>query len=255
MCGAVADAERARSGTPDGGQMRIMRRAVLALTALTLTACEYAGAFDGAFSRNLKWFSYVGAEDIRKACGPGADDRYRFVYNGIYDKQIRSYDVHMLPGGKRASMTAFARAEPNLARSLSLSDIGKLWDGRKAQSTLSIQGISELRTALSADRFRTDRPRTLRLPSNEFYWTGAACIDGRFHTNAWLYPSDRFGALRFPAVLMRYDRTEVPFYESRPINARDDDPTHDGGDKGEGSAQTFLIQLGADGFVGTGGLF
>ena len=92
----------------------MIRLAVLAMTALTLTACEFTGAFDGAFSRNLKWFSYIGGEDLRKACGPGADDRFRFVYNGIYEKQIRSYDIHMLPEGKRASMAAFVRAEPDL---------------------------------------------------------------------------------------------------------------------------------------------
>jgi hypothetical protein len=230
----------------------MMRLAVLALTMLTLGACEYAGAFDGGLSRNLKWFSYVGAKDIREACGPGADDRFRFVYNGIYTKHIRTYDIHMLPGGKRASMTVYTRSEPNLARSLNLSEIRKEWDGEKAQSTLSIQGISELRTALATDRFTTDRPRRLQLPSNEFYWTGAACIEGRFHTNAWLYPTERYDALKFPAVLMHYDRTEVPLYKARPVGERDDNPDLNVGNP---LYEIFYVQLGPDGFVSTDGLF
>mgnify|MGYP003667770843 CR=1 FL=1 len=203
-------------------------------------------------SRNLTWFSYIGGEDIRDRCGPGASDSYRFVYNGIYRKQIRSYDLRMLPDGRSATLSAWARAVPDFARPIPVLELGRQWDGTRAEATLPVQGVGSLRAALEADGLRGDRPDVLRLPSNEFYWTAAACVDGRFLTNAWLYPSARFESLRFPGVLKTYDRTGVPFYEARPVNRRDDDPNLYDGDQSEFAP--FHVQLGPKGFVGTDGL-
>jgi len=227
--------------------------AALAAVSALLAGCEYAGPPDNAVARNLTWFSYLGGENIEKSCAPGAPDRYRFVYNGIYQKQIRSYDVSLLPGGRGASVSAFARGEGDLTQGLTVSQIGAIWGGTRAQAAMSPQGLADLRAALAADGMPGSRPSVLRLPSNEFYWTAAACIEGQFHTNAWLWPSERFMTLKFPAVLLAHDRTGIELYESRPFNKRDDDPTMDSGDKSP--YDTFVVQLGPEGFVSTKGLF
>ena len=66
------------------------RPIALIAAALTLVGCEYADLAGEPVSRNLTWFDYVGAEGLKEACCPAASSRLRFVYKGIYDKQIRS---------------------------------------------------------------------------------------------------------------------------------------------------------------------
>lgn len=226
---------------------------VLAFCAPALWGCQYAGPDnDNPIARNLTWFSYVGGEDIRKFCTPGASDEYRFVYNGVYEKQVRTYDIRVLPDGRSAAMSAWARGEGNLAQTRPIFQIGRIWSGDRAKASIPLGGLTELRSALKEDAFRSDRPAVLRLPSNDFYWTAVACVDGRFVANAWLYPSGRFKILKFPAVLAKYDGTGVPFRTARPVDQRDDDPTHY--DRGE-SGKHFILQLGPNGFVGTNAPF
>ena len=220
------------------------------LTALAvLSGCQYAGPADDPVSRSLTWFSYVGGEDIRKACGPGSGDVYRFVYNGLSDVQVRSYDIRPLPGGRGASVTAFANPEPNLFRP---GQVVEQYNGVTAQSTMTPQGLADLRAALGADRFEAFKPAGLRLPSDEFYWTAVACVDGRFHANAWLYPTERFKELRFPKVLFAYDKTGVEVYEARVDYLRPDDPNRL---RTRGPSGPYRIELGPDGFVGMKGFF
>lgn len=228
--------------------MRLIRSAAVAGLA-ALAGCQYAGPIDNPVGQSLTWFSYVGGEDIRNACGPDASDRFRFVYNGIYDKQVRSYDVRMLPDGRSAQISAFVRGEADLTRAFKVTEIGSLLSGKRARATMPIQGVSALRSALRTDGFRDFRPVGLQLPSNEFYWTAVACLNGRFHTNAWIYPTERFDNLKFPAVLHDFDRAGEPFYGARPVAQRDEDPRLD--TDYEHNIRPFVLQLGPDGFVGT----
>ncbi|MEX2453224.1 MAG: hypothetical protein WD470_00885 [Rhodospirillaceae bacterium] len=230
---------------------RVFGAAVALCTALA--GCQYAGPADNAIARNLTWFSYIGGEDIEKSCVAGAENRYRFVYNGIYEKQIRAYDVDMLPGGRGAAVSAFARAEPNLAQSLTVEGVGAQWGGTRAQATMSLQGLAELEAALRADRLVEFKPAGLRMASDEFYWIAVACIDGRFHANAWIYPTERFNALKFPDVLQEYDRTGIAFYAARPEHLRDGDRTQYRGSMD--GQRPFNVQLGANGIVGAQGFF
>ncbi len=48
---------------------------------------------DNPAVRKVAWFSYLDGNDIREAARPGAPDRFRLVYNGQYEKQIRSYEI------------------------------------------------------------------------------------------------------------------------------------------------------------------
>ncbi|MGZ0245473.1 MAG: hypothetical protein ACKVH1_05760, partial [Alphaproteobacteria bacterium] len=95
-----------------------MRLGTIASVAalLALGACEYTGPAGDPVSRNLSWFDYVGAEGLRDSCAPGASTRLRFVYNGIYDKQVRSFDLFALPGGRGATMSAWARGTGDLTQ-------------------------------------------------------------------------------------------------------------------------------------------
>ena len=215
---------------------------------LALTGCQYTGPAGDPVTRNLTWFDYVAGENLKTACGPGASTRLRFVYNGIYDQQIRTYDVRELPNARGAAMSAWSRGDGDLTRGIVLSNLQSPWQGKRVESVLSPQAMAELRNALRRDRFEAFKPAGLRLPSNEFYWIVTGCLDGRFHANAWMYPADRFKNLAFPAILQANDRTGIPFRKARPLNQREDDPTRHEGNRNP-SDDVFYIQLGANGIV------
>lgn len=230
-------------------------RIIASVTALlALGACEYSGPAGDPVSRNLSWFDYVGAEALRESCGPGASTRLRFVYNGIYDKQVRSYDLVQLPGGRGATLSAWARGTGDLTKAIRFPNLLSPWQGKRVESVLAPQAVANLFRALDADKFQTFKPAGLRLPSNEFYWVVTGCVNGRFHANAWMYPSDRFKTLGFPAVLMANDRTGIALRKAVPVNQRDDDPTRHQGNNNPFD-EVFVIQLGANRIVGAKGLF
>ena len=46
--------------------------------------------------RKFTWFSYIGADDIREKCKYSSNPQYRFVYNGVYNEQVRTYDIYQV---------------------------------------------------------------------------------------------------------------------------------------------------------------
>src|SRR5262249_48173552 len=82
--------------------------------ALLLAACTYRGDIDNPIVSGLSWFSYLDGTDIRTACAGGAPDRYRLVYNGRYEEQVRSYDISA-DGAGGAYLVARARGTANVA--------------------------------------------------------------------------------------------------------------------------------------------
>ena len=75
---------------------------------LGAAACTtYEGPPSNPVERSLTWFSYLAGDDIRAACRQGGSDHYRFVYNAIYEVQIRGYELTPTPGG--AELTVRAR--------------------------------------------------------------------------------------------------------------------------------------------------
>ena len=227
--------------------------ATVVVAAFAVTGCEYAGPSDDPVARNFSWFDYVGAENLKAACGPGASDRLRFVYNGVYDEQIRSYDVRVLPGGRGASLSSWARGDGDLTRGVEITNLLSPWKGTRVNSVIDPQTLANLKSALRSDRFRAFKPVGLRLPSNEFYWVVTGCLDGRFHANAWLYPSDRYKSLKFPAILVQQDKTGVEFNPAVPVGQRDEDSTRHESDRNV-SDHVFWIQLGPNGIRGARGL-
>lgn len=235
------------TGGITGCDMKLTLISLITAT-LALSGCQYAGPAGDPVSRNLTWFDYVAAEGLKTACGPGASTRLRFVYNGIYDQQIRSYDIYELPRGRGAALSAWSRGDGDLTRAVVFPDLLSPWKGKRVESVLPPQAVADLRDALRRDRFTSFKPAGMRLPSNEFYWVVTGCIDGRFHANAWMYPSDRFKNLAFPAVLQANDSTGIPFRKARPLSQREDDPTRHEGDRSP-SDSVFFMQLGANGIV------
>lgn len=216
--------------------------------AASVSACAYGGPTDNPIATSLTWFSYAGAGDIRRACAAGAPDRYRFIYNGLYDVQVRTYDVAARPDGD-ALLSTSVRGPADLVAGLSITDPLKPWRGFRGETPLRPAEVAALKQALVADGF-LEAPRVgLQLPSNEFYWLAAACIDGRFHLNGWLYPSPGFRRLTFPALLQRLDPLDVPFYGARGVNERTESYTPPLGNRSPGDT-TFILQLGRNGLVG-----
>lgn len=183
-----------------------MSRAVI-LGLLFLAACSTDGDISNPILRKLSWFSYLQGDDLRAACGSAAPGRYRLIYNANYTEQVRIYDLgdgapyHMVQrvvdGGHLASWT--------------LGDPLAPWSGRIAQVELSREQARGLVTALAAAGAFGPPAEGLELESRSFFWTLAACHDGRYHFTAWpqTAPPD------FVTQVQALDATGVPFNPPR----------------------------------------
>jgi hypothetical protein len=216
--------------------------------AAAAAACSYSGPTDNPIATSLTWFSYAGAGDIRRACAPGAPDRLRFIYNGLYDVQVRTYDVVQRSTGE-AMLSTSVRGPADFVSGLSITDPLKPWRGFRGETPLRPPEVAALKRALTEDGFLAAPRVGLQLPSNEFYWLVAGCIDGRFQLNGWLYPSPGFARLTFPALLQRLDPLDVPFYAARGVNERYESYIPPGGMRTPGDT-TFILELGRNGLVG-----
>ncbi len=93
-----------------------MKRAFAAIFGLTLAAGSAAFAqradrnVEQPIVRSFHWFSYVGGDDIRAACGHDGRNRLRLIYNAIYDEQVRTYEILLQPDGT-AGMTVGVLAD------------------------------------------------------------------------------------------------------------------------------------------------
>jgi len=222
--------------------------AVLALVA----GCTYTGNIDQPATLKATWFSYLNGDDIRAACVPGAPVRYRMVYNGDYDQQLRSYEV---TGDGTGAGDYIARVQTgggiDISR-LSLGDLQRPGRWITARDRLDGRQMAELDAALARSGAFVPGPSGLRLASEEFYWIFAGCREGKFHFAAWRYPSDGFNALAFPAVLLRYDRTGIAVNPPRavaPINRLRGVP------QAEDATPRFDLEVGDNGLKGVGTLF
>jgi len=209
--------------------------------ALMLLASLVGCSLDNPVGRSLGWFSYLDAADIRDNCAVGTGARYRVVYNAVWGEQVRSYDVAAAPGETPASLAARVFFPENL-NEINLRDPLELFQGQLGTVALSPTDMAAFREALRASDFEAAAPRGLILRSNGFYWIVAACRDGVFHYNAYLYPSERFSAIRFDRWLFDHDPTGVAI--ALPGQAADD-----------GAHAYFEMMLGGDGLVGVGAPF
>ncbi len=230
------------------------RRALgLALLALgVLTGCAYEGAIDQPITIKATWFSYLNGDDIRSACTDGAPSSYRLVYNGNYDEQLRTYEV-VADGTGGAYYKARVQSGSGLdLTKFSFSDPQAMAGWTTVQIRLIPVELAALERALEASDAFGPAPVGLRMASEQFYWVASLCRDGRFHFNAWLYPSARAAGLRFPQALLGHDGTGIAVNPPRAVAGIERIRRTV---KGEGTPQHFDLEVGENGFKGHQTLF
>lgn len=190
--------------------LRYLSAAVVA--SLTLAGCAYHGGsqsnVDNPPYRKVAWFSYLDGYDIRQSCVPGAPDRFRLVYNGQYEKQVRSYEI--TGGGSGGYYIARAMGTPNLL-DLQLDDLLAPWRWQKSEMPLNPAEMDEFRDRLAASGWGQGAPQGKRLHSRDFYWISAGCRDGQFHYDAWVHAQGDFPEVKFQDFLLARDKTGMAF--------------------------------------------
>ncbi|MBC8792201.1 MAG: hypothetical protein C6Y20_11390 [Tagaea sp. CACIAM 22H2] len=186
-----------------------MKRVALLGIALALAACADTSRVHTPVVGGLSYFNYLAGNDIKAACTADAPARYRFVYNAVFDEQVRSYDLQQTADGAKLSV--------NVGNSeIRVFEFPLSWPirpeavKRQAEATLSRADYLALIRQVEADGFGAAAPEGMRLQSYDFYWAVSACAGGKFHFNAWVNQTPGFAALRFPQLLYSHDTTSIP---------------------------------------------
>ena len=222
----------------------MFRRLVHAcLTAAVVSACSAAGPVDNPIGRTLTWFSYVGGEDIRKQCEAGGPNRWRFVYNGDYQQQVRTYDMvddRIEPG---AILESRASNASNLV-GVNLRDPLSAWQPQYDRRLLSPEQRAAVLNALTQSGFAGPAPKGELLRSDAYYWVVSACQNGQFHLNAWQQPGKDLSKLAFVPVLLDLDRTGVAYNRPRDLQLG---PFYGSNQAAEGREVRFQLQVAENG--------
>jgi hypothetical protein len=221
---------------------QILRRVLPpVLFGAVLAGCAYRGGDIGnPLVRKAQWLSYIGGNDIRATCAAGTPDRFRLVYNGVYGRQLRMYDLDSL------QRVLVARATPPVnADQFSVGDPLNPWRARESRARLDPAQYQALVAAFAASGMFGPPPVGLDLPSHSFYWTAAYCRDGHFGFHAWKYPSAAFDRLAFVAPLLALDKTGIAL---APAHRLVFDPRR-AGREADGTTGDFLLTVGKDGLV------
>jgi len=220
---------------------------VVAVAVLVgLSACTYrAGDSDNPIGRSFSWFSYLNADDLRANCTKGEPDRYRVVYNAVWQEQVRTYDF--TAGGDGGELKIQVKSDADFARAIPLDDLLSPWRGKILRARLSRRDIRRLGRALRQSGFYKPVPQGTRVQSWGFFWVAAACEGGRFRFNVWAYPTRRFEHVTLARTLKRLDRTNIPFNKPRDTWEPDRQEDKD--------IDRYQLVVKGDGFAGNGGLF
>lgn len=236
--------------------MRIWVAGLAVAVVVVAGGCTYReGGIFNPITRKFQYFSYLGGDDIRSACVPGAPARYRLVYNGVYDEQVRAHELRRnAPGSGAVLETQVFGGGGNLAAGFNPLDPTGPWRGTSSTVQLDENTYLALIRAIEASGFGEPTPIGLTLPSWGFYWVVAACADGRFHFNAWLHPSARFDRIQFDKVLFRVDGSNVAVNPPRRLNAAEH-RLASGAQRNDPTVSTFDVRVGENGLVGNAALF
>jgi hypothetical protein len=187
----------------------VLGKLVALLGVATLAACGDPAKVDNPVLGRFAWLPYLAGEDIKSACADGAPARYRFVYNAVFDEQVRTYDLVRTESGA----TLEARVSGGDVRFLEFN-FGASWRPetikRRSDATLDREAYLALIRQVEADGFGAAPEEGMRLQSYDFYWAVSACAGGKFHFNVWRNETPGFAALRFPALLFAQDTTDIP---------------------------------------------
>ena len=170
--------------------------------------------------RSFNWFAYVAADDIRSACEPGGRNRVRLIYNGVWEEQVRTYEIFLQPDGT-AGLDIGVLNDQGRGGELTYlslggdgSNITAPWRMRKGQRILSAGETSEIVGLLQASAAFGPPRDGMRLPDNDFWWTVASCRNGVWGFQAYHYPTDAFAKVKFAEKLFALDN--VPIAINRP---------------------------------------
>jgi len=209
--------------------------------ALTLAGCTYGGGDMGEpVTRKFHWFSYVAGDDIQATCQPGSPDRFRLVYNGRYDQQLRMYDLDSVRHLLIAKVTT-----PGNASRLSADDLLAPWRATESKTQLDQTGYEAMVSAFAAAGLFGPPAVGRELPSHGFHWAAASCKDGQFRFTGWAYPETDLMALPFVVPLLAADATGIPVNPPGPIVY---DPQYEDNLK-RGQVTSFQLKVGRDGMV------
>ena len=224
------------------------------LAMLALSACSYQGYIDQPVTIKATWYSYLAGDDIRRTCVPNGLPRYRLIYNGRYEEQLRSYEVVALDGGGARLVARVLGPMRASAVIRDPSDLQAPWRWTESETRLSPQAFADFKAVLDQSGLRQRVDGTRDFLSTEFYWIVSGCEHGEFLFNAWRFGTERYASLKFPEVLLSYDETGIALNPPRPPSPLDRLGTQRAtGQRGSHDApHLFRIKVGPDGLVGMG---
>jgi hypothetical protein len=225
--------------------------------ATALAGCAYHG--DSATDignpvvQKAAWFSFLDGNDIREACaalGPKAPARYRLVYNGQYEKQLRVYEISAVPSGG-ANLHVRTKGATNLSNwwIQDTADLLAPWRWRESTAALSAEEMAQFHKALAESGFGSGAPQGLRLPSQDFYWVAAGCEAGQFHFYAWRAKQGRLDAAGFQDFLLRHDGTGLALKQPYVLGVEESSYRPAGGN-GRNPSSNFTLEVRGEGIGG-----
>ena len=162
---------------------------------------------------------YLGGDDIRNDCKPGGMDRYRLVYNGVWEEQVRAYDLTRSATGEGGLLLTTIFAGGGLDLLGAVNPFSGPWGGIRADRRLDEAEYRGIVAAVERSGFGEPPPDGLRLYSQRFYWVLSGCVNGRFHFDAWTYPGSRFDAtIAFAGPLFAADNSGVRVNRPREVD-------------------------------------
>lgn len=196
--------------------MRNIWLAGLGLAAVGLVACTYTGPVDNPIARNFTWFSYLNGDDIRKSCPAGVRDRYRFVYNGTFNSQVRTYDLVQDTSGGGATLTIHVGGRADLTQWFVLPDPFSPWAGENRTRQVDAATFRRIVSALDQSGFQAPAPEGAFLRSGDYYWVAVGCRQGQVKFQAWTNDGDTLSRLAFVEPLLALDDSGVPMTKPHP---------------------------------------
>ncbi|HWT99578.1 MAG TPA: hypothetical protein VN229_18240 [Terriglobales bacterium] len=230
----------------------------LSLSLLALGGCAYHEGqqvdINNPVVRKVGWFSYLDGNDIREACAAGGSDRYRLVYNGQYDEQIRSYEIYLSKDGS-AVLNARALDNANNVVNITVPDVFSPWSWHESQAKLTPAEVDQFRGLLTASGYGTMPPQGLQLHSRDFYWVAAGCQQGVFHFYAWNNRQQSmaragFAPIKFRDFLLQHDQTQVAFRPDHVTSPAERDGQRGGGGDRNTPKGTFILNVKGEGIGG-----
>jgi hypothetical protein len=232
---------------------------VIALTFSGLIAgCAYHGNsasdLDNPAVQKFAWFSFLDGHDIREACaalGPKAPARYRLVYNGQYEKQLRIYEIET-QGSGGANLRVRTKGGTNLANwwIQDTADLLAPWRWRESTAVLSAEEMSQFHKVLAESGYGSGAPQGLRLPSQDFYWVASGCEAGQFHFYAWRAKQGRLDDAKFQDFLLRHDGTGLAFRKPYVLPIEESSNYRPAGGNGRNPSSNFTVEVSGEGIGG-----